>query len=262
MNIQHSQEIQHIRHAKDYRNDAPSFIRNRSARDRFAVIATSGAVAAVIAAASMVPASASRPSEDGPGPARAVTHASNTKSNTDDGVSTPCFAVRPPAQWGSDAGTQPRCTHTYGVDDSFGFIVRKPHGAPVSVTVDHINSMYAAQVSEADAAPTPFVTADRSERMVAAQASEAEAAPTPFITADRAEHQFAVDSEKSATATVMSADRAEHQFAVESEKSADTSDQASGRHWDTCFYTYRSYRSWEAAQIGMPRCDIHGGVSP
>jgi hypothetical protein len=73
-----------------------------------------GVLAAAVAAAAVFAVSgqsqAALPGGDGP-----VGHVTTTQGT----VMSPCFAVRAPDRWGSDAGSQPRCAHVFGTSTSY-----------------------------------------------------------------------------------------------------------------------------------------------
>jgi hypothetical protein len=258
MNIQHSQQIQHIRYARAYRNDQATSGTGSHRAGRAAGIAVASVAAIAATMTFGGPASASYPSDDGPS-----AHVTRPAAEPPPSVSSPCFGVRTPDRWANDVGSAPRCTHTYGATDT-GFAFTGQPAAHAESSADWYGYQAKAQQSATAVMPR---TADFYEH----QARAAEAASTQ-MSADRWDHEFAIQVTQPIAVPFVdvyfsgsgsdyydypgSASRWDHKYAAKSSDSSTTDDQ----HWRTCFTRFGSYQAWQAAQVGMPRCDIFGAA--
>ena len=215
MNVQHTQQIQQIRHAKQYTEFArrPA-TRRRSRSRRFGIAFT--AIAAMVgfsAAAFTSSAQAQRPTEG----ASVSTTASTTNKNM---VTSPCFrgANTPFAVYEAAAS---ECTHTYGApDNGFGF---KAGGVPSEGTKEagidgwmhHVDNVYGYE---------QFVPQAETDGW-AHHIEHIQVPGEPDVATDGWAHHTDQGSAKPDRST-----------------------------WKDCFTAKSTYQAWMNAQVGMPKC--------
>ena len=242
MNIQHSQQIQHIRYAKQYTQFARRPASRRGSRGRRFGIAFT-AIAAMVGFTGVAfssSAHAQRPTEGASIPTTAVTQDTNT-------VTTPCFRGAGGPTVGFEAAAS-ECTHTYGAPyDSFGF---QGGGGPSEgakeAGIDGWMHHPVDNVSGYEQYVVPPAETDGWAHHV----EHIQVPGEPDVATDGWAHhtdQGRVTARKPAVNFIE----------------ASTSD---GSNWRNCFTSGSTMQAWMKAQVGMPKCaagfEIHRPVSP
>jgi hypothetical protein len=227
MNIQHTQQIQHIRHAKQYRSaGTEAYVRNSRRRRPVSVVAVASA-AFIAVGGFFFPANASHSIDEGPGVASATIAASDQATS----VTSPCFAVRTADRWAKDSGGQPRCAHAYGASTAFAAegngqsrVEQEAGSQPDTFlySVDHIYG-YDQFVGEAT---------------------------------DGWSHQIDHVRVTDESAATSDTDGWTHRIGHVAVHTAPSVDASAGNrdHWRSCFYTARAFHVWEQVQVGTPVC--------
>jgi hypothetical protein len=216
MNIQHSQQIQHIRYAKQYTQFARRPASRRGSRGRRFGIAFT-AIAAMVGFTGVAfssSAHAQRPTEGASIPTTAVSPDTNT-------VTTPCFrgAGGPTVAYEAAAS---ECTHTYGAPyEGFGF--QGGGGGPSEGATE-------ARIDGWMHHPVDNVSYGQF---------------MPAETDGWAHHQHIQVPGETDVATDGWAHYS-HQVTVPV-----TTERAS---WRDCFTSKSTYQAWTKAQVGMPMC--------
>ena len=214
MNIQHSQQIQHIRYAKQYTQFARRPASRRGSRGRRFGIAFT-AIAAMVGFTGVAfssSAQAQRPTEGASIPTTAVTQDTNT-------VTTPCFrgAGGPTVAYEAAAS---ECTHTYGAPyEDFGF--QGGGGGPSEGSIE-------ARIDGWMHHPVDNVSAY----------------VMPAETDGWAHHQHIQVPGETDVATDGWAHHPEQVTVTAPE----------GSNWRNCFTAGSTYKAWMKVQVGMPKC--------
>jgi len=233
MNIQHSQQIQHIRYAKQYTQFARRPASRRGSRGRRYGIAFT-AIAAMVGFTGVAfssSAHAQRPTEGASIPTTAVTQDTNT-------VTTPCFrgAGGPTVAYEAAAS---ECTHTYGAPyDRFG--TQGGGGGPSEGSTEaRIDGWMHHPVDNV----SPYQQSMPAETDGWAHHQHIQVPGETEVAFDGWAHhptQVTVSSRKSAV-NIIGAPTPE------------------GSNWRNCFTSGSTYKAWMKAQVGMPKC---GPVNP
>jgi hypothetical protein len=242
MNIQHTQQIQQIRHAKQYTEFArrPA-TRRRSRSRRFGIAFT--AIAAMVgfsAAAFTSSAQAQRPTEG----ASVSTTAPTTNKNM---VTSPCFrgANTPFAVYEAAAS---ECTHIYGApDNGFGF---KAGGVPsegakeaaIDGWMHNVDNVYGYE---------QFVPQAETDGWAHHIEHIQVPGETEVATDGWAHHVHTVQVPAGTDGVIdVATDGWAHH------------DSSESPHWRNCFTAKSTYNAWIKAQVGMPKCAPYYDARP
>ena len=249
MSIQHSQQIQHIRYAKQYTQFARRPASRRGSRGRRFGIAFT-AIAAMVGFTGVAfssSAHAQRPTEGASIPTTAVTQDTNT-------VTTPCFrgAGGPTVAYEAAAS---ECSHTYGAPyDSFGF---KGGGGPSEGAKEaRIDGWMHHTVAPSEGAKEAGIDGWMHHPVDNVSGYEQFVVP-PAETDGWAHHveHIQVPGEP---------DVATDGWAHHTDQVTVTAPE--GSNWRNCFTSASTMKAWMKAQVGMPKCaagfEIRRPVNP